>query len=183
MLFDLDKWMTEKTNVDVLVKRVGAVSDSFVDDILPDVERSLHDKFGNAICKRAFHVFVECAQNIYHHANSDCRLKAQYGTDRLGCVIMTKDNDNCHISDGNFISSDKTPQIKKQIDFINSLSQEELRKLYRDAVDSNDFSEKGGAGLGVIDMARKSGNKLVCQFYKVKDAPNLNFFSLDVVIS
>ena len=35
----------------------------------------------------------------------------------------------------------------------------------------------------MIDMARKSGNELVCQFYPVKDMPNLNFFSLDVVIS
>lgn len=184
MLFDLNKWMTEKCNGDVLIERVGTVSESYIDDILPAMEQRLQDKFDKgSIRKRAFHIIVECVQNLYHHADTDSRMTAQYGADRLGCIIITKVGDDCHISTGNFVKSDKTMGIKKQIDYINSLSQEQLRNLYRNAVGLNDFSEKGGAGLGMIDMARKSGNELVCQFYPVKDMPNLNFFSLDVVIS
>ncbi|MCZ6898904.1 MAG: DUF6272 family protein, partial [Bacteroidetes bacterium] len=43
------------------------------------------------------------------------------------------------------------------------------------------LSEKGGAGLGFVDMARKSGHKLEFGFETMND--EFSFFSLKSVIS
>jgi hypothetical protein len=43
------------------------------------------------------------------------------------------------------------------------------------------FSEIGGAGIGLIDMARKSGNKLDYEFKPIDN--RISFFSLVVRIT
>ena len=40
------------------------------------------------------------------------------------------------------------------------MSPEELKVHYLEKLKTTELSDKGGAGLGMIDMARKSGNKL-----------------------
>jgi hypothetical protein len=42
------------------------------------------------------------------------------------------------------------------------------------------LSSKGGAGLGLIDIARKTGNKLVYHFLPISDT--LSFFLLTSII-
>jgi hypothetical protein len=48
-------------------------------------------------------------------------------------------------------------------------------------LDNNRISDKGGADLGMIDMARKSGQKLDYSFTKVND--ELSFFGLQVKVA
>jgi len=53
-----------------------------------------------------------------------------------------------------------------------------LKELYKEIIKNTTISEKGGAGLGFVDMARKSGGKLEFEF------PEMNteycFFCLKV---
>ena len=53
--------------------------------------------------------------------------------------------------------------------------------MYKDIIKNSDISDKGGAGLGFVDMARKSGRKLEFDFEKLDD--NFSFFSLRTTIS
>ena len=61
------------------------------------------------------------------------------------------------------------------------MSKEDLRKYYREILDNNLISNKGGADLGMIDMARKSGEKLQYNFTEVNES--LSFFYLTVKVS
>ena len=70
--------------------------------------------------------------------------------------------------------------LQSKIDKVNSLSKEELAVYYREVLSSNELSEKGGAGLGIIDLARKSGNKIAYEFNAVDG--NFTFFTLIVTI-
>lgn len=184
MDFDLNKWVASKRGGDVLVEHVGDFSSSVIDDILPDMEEKLQENVDNEnIRKRTFHIFVECAQNLYHHITPAEAVGKQYGDDKLGAILLTKENSGCRITTGNFIGKEKSAELQKIINNINSLDAEELKALYRDTVSNKGFSEKGGAGLGMIDMARKSRHKLECQFIPIKDTPGLVFFSFDVCVS
>jgi hypothetical protein len=66
--------------------------------------------------------------------------------------------------------------VSERIDFINSLNKEELKEHYKNARLNSIISDVGGAGLGFIDMARKSGNKLEYKFYAIDSV--LSFFVL-----
>ncbi len=82
---------------------------------------------------------------------------------------------------GNFIRNDKISLVKDKIDFINTLNKEELKEHYKTARLNSVISDVGGAGLGFIDMVRKSGNKLDYKFYET-DA-DFSFFVLNSKIS
>ena len=76
---------------------------------------------------------------------------------------------------------EKLNHIKDRIDQVNSLTDEEIRVLYRDILSNEDFSDKGGGGLGILDIVRKTGNKLEYYFYQFDN--EYIFYSLDVYIS
>jgi uncharacterized protein (UPF0264 family) len=71
--------------------------------------------------------------------------------------------------------------LRDRIERVNSLTKDELRQYYREILDNNRISQKGGADLGMIDMARKSGQKLDFSFTQVND--KLSFFDLTVKVS
>jgi hypothetical protein len=70
--------------------------------------------------------------------------------------------------------------LRNWLDQINAVSKDELRELYKKILNNEQFSEKGGGGLGFIDIARKSGQKLNYSFKAVND--NVSFFSFQINI-
>lgn len=56
------------------------------------------------------------------------------------------------------------------------MDQEGLKELYKLIIKTADISQKGGAGFGLVDIARKSGTKLEYDFEKVNDF--YSFYSL-----
>lgn len=184
MEFDITKWTTLKRTGEVLLEHYGEFTPDFIDSIVPTMEEKLNQYVElDNVKKKVFHIFVECIQNLYHHVDPIESIKPEYGTNRLGAIILAKDGTFCRVTTGNFIHSSKRDFLKDAINKLNTLTEAEIKMLYRDTINNKSFSAKGGAGIGMIDMARKTGNKLQCQFYTVKDEPELLFFSFDVYIS
>ena len=50
------------------------------------------------------------------------------------------------------------------LDHINSLDLDGIKALYKEKIKASRLSETGGAGLGFIDMVKKTKNKLVYSF-------------------
>ena len=128
----------------------------------------------NSIKRKVFNVMVECLQNIVKH--SDEILEADEAIFMIG-----KTKDYYEIASGNYVYNENVEILKSKIDQVNSLDKDGLKSLYKDVIKGGQLSSKGGAGLGFIDMARKSGNKLDFSFVKVND--KYSFFSLKTRIS
>ena len=60
------------------------------------------------------------------------------------------------------------------------ISKDELKTLYKEILNNEEFSEKGGGGLGLIDIARRTGQELGFDFKKIDG--DYSFFSLDISI-
>lgn len=182
--FDLDAWMKRKSGGSVLIEHVGEFSSEYIDSVLSKVEQSLNEQVDQEnIRKKAFHIFVECIQNLYHHIEPNPSLVKDFGDDKLGAIVMIKDENGCRITTGNFVPKEKMPVLMSRIDNLNAMDAAQIKQLYRDTINNMTFSAKGGAGIGMIDMCRKTGNKLEYDFYDVKDNPDVKFFSFDVNIS
>ena len=131
-----------------------------------------------SVKRKVFHVMVECLQNMTKHSD-DQDLDDQVGN---GLFIVGKKDGVWNVITANKIVKDKIDGLKDSIDHINSLSKDELNALYKKQIREGSLSEKGGAGLGLIDIARKTGRKLDYQFLPLEDSDNY-FFLLKVRIS
>lgn len=74
------------------------------------------------------------------------------------------------ISVGNVVKEDAKTSLQHRIDELNEMDQDTLKQLYKQTLREGSFSEKGGAGLGLIEIARKSSDKLVYSFDSLTDS-------------
>lgn len=158
-------------------------------DLLTSVFEIMESKFVKEnedfrLKKKFNHVLVECLQNVYHHMEDLEEIKLQvnssYNPNAI-FIIRKLENMTYEIITGNHILQTKVDGLKTRLEKINSLDPDELKKYYLETLSNTAYSDKGGAGLGIIDMARKSGNKLGYSFDPVNEL--LCFFSLAIKIS
>ncbi len=112
--------------------------------------------------KRLFMFVLENLQNITRHADTSLEV--------MSLVVYTKTDDGYTVTTGNAISTDDVASLKDNLENINKLDPEKIREVYREMLKDSDVSSKGGAGLGLIEMARKTGNKLDYDFIPIDNA-------------
>jgi len=134
-------------------------------------------KEANPTQKKVFNIMVECLQNISKHADSLEDISPKNGR---GILLVSETDKNYQITTGNVLKTEYVEAIKTNIDNVNHLSKEELRDLFKKKLSSGRLSDKGGAGLGFIDIRRKSNNKLEYDFSKISD--DKVFYILNTVI-
>jgi hypothetical protein len=136
-----------------------------------------------SVKKKVFHVMVECLQNLSKHAE-DLKILRNNGYSGSGIFIIGKvgdEDENYHVLTGNVVKKTRVPELEAFLDKINSLDKEELKELYKKQMREGTLSVKGGAGLGLIDIARKTGEKLEYNFIDI-DEKNA-FYTLRTKIS
>lgn len=139
-----------------------------------DMDKSNEDK---SVKRKVFHVMVECLQNMTKHSD-DVDKNDGVGN---GLFIVGKKDGYWSVITANKIMKEKIDGLKASIDNINSLNKDDLNALYKKQIREGSLSEKGGAGLGLIDIARKTGRQLDYQFLPLEDKENY-FFLLKVRI-
>jgi len=133
----------------------------------------------NKVQKKVFHVMVECLQNISKHAEN--RNNIVTSKDGRGIFMISKDKEEYNVTTGNIINNDKISKLEEMLESINQLDPVGLKKLYKQQMREGRLSDKGGAGLGFIDIAKKTGEKLIYSFLKINEKNS--FFVLTSTIS
>jgi len=119
----------------------------------------------SAIQKRIYHIMVEGLQNIAMHQDE---LKGAELVNS-GIFAIQKRGSEYYVTTGNLIMKGNIEALKRKLETINSLEKDELNKYHKEMLRSGGISDKGGAGLGLIEMARKSGKKLLYDFRPIND--------------
>jgi len=162
----------------------GEVTADLVSSILHMMENKLDgDGEDKKIKKKVFNVMVECLQNVYHHldtleANADNDGEIN---DRSALLMIGKEEKDYYVITGNHIVNNRINDLKSRLERVNNCSKDELKQLYQEILANEPMSSKGTAGLGMIDIARKSGQKLGYDFHPVND--KYSFFSLEAKVS
>jgi len=138
----------------------------------------IRDEDYSSVQKKVFHVMVECLQNISKHADNQFNFVTS--KDGRGIFMVSKDEKEYNVTTGNVVKNDKIEELRTMLERVNNLSKEELNQLYKQKIKEGRLSEKGGAGLGFIDIARKTGQKLVYSFLKIDEEKS--FFVLTTTI-
>jgi Family of unknown function (DUF6272) len=161
----------------------GEVTADLVSSILHMMENKLDgDGEDKKIKKKVFNVMVECLQNVYHHLDSmDVTQVEADINDRTALLMIGKEEKDYYVITGNHILNDRISDLKRKLERVNQSDRQELKALYQEILANEPMSEKGTAGLGMIDIARKSGQKLGFDFHPVND--KYSFFSLEAKVS
>lgn len=163
----------------------GVVTADLLSSVLQIMESKLgHLEKSTRTRKKVYNVLVECLQNLYHHnedinGNDDDDLNSLFSKSAL--LLISKKDEYYEVKTGNYLDKKKAEDLEQKIIEINKLNKEELREKYKSVLTHGTLSTKGTAGLGLIDIARKSGNKLEYSFLPLND--KFSFFCLNVKIN
>jgi hypothetical protein len=179
---DIYKYYSEMEENNILLAYKGEITSKVLTSLLDIVEQKL-DSLSEAvkIKKTMFNVLVECLQNLYHHTEEFSMLDMSNSRLNHVMIMIKKDTEEYLIMTGNYMLSSKVDGLKAKIDKVNGLDKEELRVFGSKVLAHDGFSEKGGAGLGLIDMARKTGQKLGYEFLSIND--QFSFFNLNLKVT
>lgn len=139
----------------------------------------MKEEESGSVQRKVFHVMVECLQNLCRHAEDTAGIDSILSG--RGIFIVSRNDDEYCVTTGNSVEKSRVDELKKMLDYINSLEKEQLNELYKKQIKEGSLSDKGGAGLGLIDIARKTGNKLDYSF--IEGAGNQSFFIMTSTIS
>ncbi|WP_291720419.1 SiaB family protein kinase [Bernardetia sp.] len=180
-IYDLHKVMLKQN---LLLVYEGEFSQEITKAVLAMAERNM-DSFGEQrkVKTKVFNVMVELLQNIFKHSQS--YQEEIYGKNNA-IFSLAKTDDYYFVLSGNPLFTNEVGDLEHRLTEINKLDAAGLKEEYKRIIKSKKgvgkegLSEKGGAGLGFIDMARKSGNQIRFDFEKIND--ELSFFSLRMTI-
>lgn len=125
-----------------------------------------------------FAIFVETMQNILNYSAEKQVFHEEETTVSLSCgIFLLGTNENGYfISCGNQILTEDVPYLTRKIEELRDKSKDELKTLYRQRRRMPADPGSKGAGLGLIEIARRSGRPLDYRFTKINDY--YSFFSI-----
>jgi hypothetical protein len=169
----------------VMLSFKGNLTPDLVNALLDAVEHRMNRiESDQRVRKKVFNVVMECLQNLFHHNSQVLKGTPAVTSEKgepHGVVMIVHLEKGYSIVTGNFMAGGDVERLKSHLDRINAMDAGELREFYRSTLADGEFSPKGGGGLGMIDIARKSGGKLEYGFVPY-DEDN-SFFSLNVNVS
>ena len=182
MSFNIENYLQKQPDGNVILFYKGNIDSDLINNILDTIEDKLVEVNEKSwLRKKIYNVLVESLQNLFHHVD---RVPGDFEdqiSDKFGLIEIKKVDGGYRIITGNFVNSENIEKLEEKIKRINRSSHEEITELYKFILNHQRISAKGGGGLGLVDIARKTGNKLD---YKFKAYDNhYSFFYLDILVN
>ncbi len=167
----------EKGDLEYIYK--GDVTATVVANILDLAKLNLNDQDLKPVSSRIYFILGEGLQNISRHQE-----KIILDSSSEDSIILISKRDNKYtITTGNLIKIEKKAELEQKLEQINSMTLEELREFAGYIRKNYSLSEKGGANLGLVEMAKRSGSQLLYGFNDIHEDYSFFYFStqLDLV--
>jgi hypothetical protein len=182
MSFDIENYFRDQANGDVILFYRGNVDSDVINHVLDTVEDKLVGvNEQSRLRKKVYNVLVESLQNLYHHVDRVPSDFEDQTSEKFGLLVVKKVDVGYKIITGNFVLSDNVEKLEEKIKRINRSSHEEIKELYKFILNHQRISAKGGGGLGLVDIVRKTGNKLEYNFKEYDD--KYSFFYLNILVN
>lgn len=156
----------------LLLLHKGNVTSQLIELIIEALEQSVTDLENDRKIKmKLTNVFIEAFQNVGNHSVKSPLLPS------ADIVLVISTDEYYKITTQNLIEKSQSEGLTKKLETINTYSQEQLREVYKKSLVEEEFSDKGTAGLGFIDIARKTGQKLLFKVQPFND--DFDFFTFE----
>jgi hypothetical protein len=158
----------------------GIVDSTIVEHILALAEANFTDsKEQILVRKRVYFIMVECLQNITRHQD----VYDDPDFDQSALFILKRKEQSYSITSANLIYDQAIEPLREKLEKVNSMDADQLKEYAKQVLSNGTFSSKGGAGLGLIEMARKSGSKFQYEFVPAKYGMSMFYLNLEIPMS
>ena len=182
MSFNIENYFLDQSNGNVILFYKGNIDSDIINHILDTIEdKMVQVNELSRVRKKIYNVLVESLQNLYHHVDKVPEDYEDQTCEKFGLIEIRKTGKGYQIVTGNFVKTENIETLEEKIKRINRSSHDEITELYKFILNHQRISAKGGGGLGLVDIARKTGNKLNYTFKKYDK--NYSFFYLNISIS
>lgn len=151
-------------NEKISIAYFGVFSDDITSMLIELCETYLSkNEQSSKLTKKTSFLITESFQNLIRHGiiKKDRITELQYNRDFYQISIL---NDAALIISANVLESQHVEKLDGMIEHINNLDPTELRQLRKNILEEGMLSTKGGAGLGLLEMVRKSSLPLQKKF-------------------
>lgn len=181
MGFNADTYVNEHVKDNIILNIKCNIDNDVINYVLDTVEeRMITSCEYSKLRKKVYNVLVESLQNLYHHVGKAPVDFEYHDMEKFGMVVIQKIEYGYRIITGNFIAVENVANLEHRLDCINKSSREEIKEMYKFILNHQHISAKGGGGLGLVDIAKRTGRKLDYTFIKYND--DCYFFYLDITI-
>lgn len=164
----------------ILISFSGKLSQALIEEYGEAVKKYLEtEERPKSEVFNVFSVFIEQTQNIKNYVGSK-EGRPNFEQIASSCIVTIGKTEVGHfICSGNMVEAEDLDKLLAKINRLAELDKAGLKKLYKETM-MGDQPDQGGAGLGIIEMARKSSMPLE---YSVTPLDGgLSFFTLKAVI-
>ena len=170
------------TNIDIKLEKsiengeliflayVGFITQPLISAIVDYLEQLNEKQDRINLPQRLYVVFIEIAQNMMNYAKDD-EYKA--------FILIAREGDGYYILSKNSVTSQRKEKLEKILNKIKSMKKEEIKKLYKERRRSGEKSHDNSAGIGFLEIAKRSKN-IEFDFTPFKDDKYV--FSLKVYV-
>jgi len=162
---------------EVLINHYGPLSYEEIGFLLNKMTSLLERyNFGITIRKKVYSAMVESLENIYKHQDV---IKGSNNYQPKFSLILEKDKVDLTCS--NSLLKVKIGPLKERLEKVNQLDKAGLKEFYKEVILSGNVTQKGGAGLGIINIAKVTENKLEFTFDDIDE--QYTYFTLRIKVS
>lgn len=154
----------------------GPLSRSIIEEMGVAVRGYLENEaMGRGQVSDIFSVYIEQVQNIRQYAARRATDPADLLYLNSAIITIRRDGERYTVSAGNLVEQRDVEELAVRLEELRELDPAGLKKRYKEILRSP-RSESGGAGLGLVNMARTSRGPLAFSFEKVDG--RCSFFAL-----
>jgi hypothetical protein len=163
----------------ILISFNGPFTHSIIEEIGKAIKLYLEgEATGKGAVTDVFAVYIEQTQN----ARNYLARRSIAGTDGNSAIVVIANADGAYmVSSGNVVLREDSSALAKRLDEINGLDKDGLKRLYKERLRAERAPDAAGAGVGLIDMARRAKGKLDYSFVPLDEGHD--FFSLNVAVA
>jgi len=184
MLLNMLEYTNNFKNLKINISYSGPLWDDGIKGIAEMVKTSLsHKDMPNKASKTIFSVFVEQVTNmLMYSAEKEIFTKPPVEEVPTGMLILGHNGKSHFIQTGNTINNESVEHVRNKLDYLNTLDKNELRQYHKEIMRSeNNNSESRGAGLGLIEVARRVTGPIIYSIEQVNE--RVSYFSMYVEIA
>jgi hypothetical protein len=177
-LFEVQSFLRQNR---ILISFSGRLSQGLIEEYGAAVRKYLEDEERpTSEIREIFSIFIEQTQNIKNYCLSKQGSPSYEMIASSSIVTIGKEEDGSIVSSGNLVLNTDVEALTEKLKHLVKLDKTELKKLYKELLKRDLPEESGGAGIGLVEMARKSCKPLEYTVTRIDD--EVSFFTLKAVV-
>ena len=150
-------------------------------------QKLLVEETDTKTARSVFAVFVEQTQNIIRYSAEKSEQQASPNREAAppselsyGIMTVSRDGDAFVIKAGNLIEKADVERLREKLEQIRKADKDELKAMYKETLKGETPEGSKGAGVGFIEIARRSSRPIKFDFTDVDS--RFSFFALETEI-